>query len=259
MNDRLPKSRLLLPFFMVGTFLVIGSFQTAGQSRSPQKATPDKSIKTPSKHSGPLPVADLAATLTETPAEQIHRQSRENRIRNYFPFITDPGKLVDGQQESVMVVISDYVGVVDSFPASASAAVIIGTVSNAKGFVSQHRTYVYSDFQIRVDEILKQDVTAGLAVGGQVVASRTGAAVRFPSGHLRHFLALHQGMPKIAVQYVFFLLKPDPAFPEYFVSAAYALGDGKAHPLDDYHPELEGIDAAMLVAKVKSAIAASQN
>jgi hypothetical protein len=170
--------------------------------------------------------------------------------------------LVDDQQETIALRIVDYVEVErsdPSYPASISAAVVIGTVIDAKGFVSDDRTYVYSDYQIQVDEILKPDASAKLTVGNRLVASRTGAAVQFPSGHVSHYLTLGRGQPKLGKQYLLFLLRPDRDIPEYDIcnGGAYELSSGRALPLDDdhYYSAPEDSDAPRLIAKIKAATA----
>jgi len=60
-----------------------------------------------------------------------------------------------------------------------AAAIVIGTVLRGKAFVSSDRTYVYPDYQVRVDRVLKQDTSASLAVGEQIVVSRGGGAIHF--------------------------------------------------------------------------------
>lgn len=261
MKHRLSRTIPLLFVSIMGIFLILGSFRSAGQSRSPQKDNANRPFPAGSKHSGPLPVAELGVASTEASAERARRQGREGRYKNSYPFIVDPGKLVDGAQETTKLRIVDWVGELKPFPASTSAAVIVGTIMNSKAFVSEDRTNVYSDFQIRVDEILKQNATVGLVVGGLEVATRAGGTVRFPSGHIKHYIVSGNGIPKVGSQYVLFLWKRFPELSEYeiYMGAAYELREGRAYPLDDYHPELEGIETTTLLAKVKAAIAESPN
>lgn len=235
----------------------------AAQSKNPQRVPEVDLARMPSKHSGSLPRAEFGQPSTETPAKQTHRQRRESRRRNFLPFISDPGKLVEGHQETTTLTIIDAIRIetVEQFPTSFSAAVIIGTVVDAQGFVSQDRTYVYSDFRIRIDEILRQDSNAHLLTGGEVTALRPGAAVYFPSGHIRRFVVFGHGMPKVGAQYVFFFWRPDADLPEYEVheGGAYELKNGKVYPLDNEGAKFEGMDASQFLGQVKAEIAASKN
>lgn len=255
----IPVTRLAFAF-VVPIALCAALPYSQQQPTQPGKAAQARDVIHPSKHSGPPPLAEFGAPSSETPAEQIRRQSREIRGKDSFGgFISDPGRFVDGREETDGFVIIDYAGAFDPFPASMSTAVVVGTVISAKGFVSHDRTFVYSDYRIRVDEILKQDETTKLAVGGTIVASRTGATVRFPSGHTTRYFLHGHGMPKIGAQYLLFLFRDDASHPEYWIGigAAYELAEGKGFPLDDFQPKLEGIDSSELLARAKNAITAS--
>jgi hypothetical protein len=95
---------------------------------------------------------------------------------------------------------------------------------------------------VRVDRILKQDYFANLAVGGQIVASRGGGTIHFPSGHIRHYIINGQGFPAVGAQYLFFLGKADFPEPEYdiVIGSLYELRSGKVRPLG--LPQLERFD-----------------
>ena len=230
------------------------------QPKQPAKAPQARQFELP-KHSGPPPLAEFGVASTESPAEQLRRQNRESRSGGwgFFAPISDPGRVVDGLEETDGMTIIDYAGRFDPFPAADSAAIVLGTVIGARGFIRNDRTFVYSDYRIRVDEILKQDQAANIAAGTTIVASRIGATVRFPSGHIRRYFISGHGMPKVGAQYLLFLLRPDLSHPEYWIctGAAYELSDGKGFPLDDYQPSLEGIDVTELLARARKAIADS--
>lgn len=258
------QKQILLLVLLSFPICFLASTKANAQAPRDPKNVPATRLDKPSKNSGPNPRADYGRPSTESVAEQIRRRSRETRRRNIFPPVTDPGKLVEDQQETTAIRIEDYVYVETSdpsYPASISAAVVIGTVLDAKGFVSDDRTYVYSDYQIQVDDILKQDTAAKLVVGRRLVASRTGAAVYFTSGHITHYVTLGRGQPKVGKQYLFFLLRPDPDIAEYDIcyGAAYELSDGRALPLDDEHHYrgLEDADASRLIKKIRDGITSS--
>ncbi len=137
---------------------------------------------------------------------------------------------------------------------------VIGTILSGKAYVSKDRTYVYSDFQVRVDQVLKQDSQANpnLVVGGRMVVSRGGGTIHFPSGHIQDYVNHGEGMPAIGSQYLFFLVKPNIPEPEYevIIGGAYELRNGMVHPLDDFSMEFENTSDAELISKVRTAIGA---
>jgi hypothetical protein len=156
------------------------------------------------------------------------------------------------------VEVDEYAQPLDPFLAAQSAAVVIGTVLSSKAFVSKDHTYVYSDYQVRVDQVLKQDPSANLAVGRGIVVSRTGGTVHFPSGRIRNYLNQDAGYPAIHSRYLFFLVKPNFPEPEYeiFTGASYELRNGKVHPLDDAQVgPFDDMSETVFMERVEQAIA----
>jgi hypothetical protein len=151
-------------------------------------------------------------------------------------------------------VIKDYANQIDPLPVSRSAAVVVGTVLSGKAFVSKDRTYVYSDFQVRLDQVLKQDPQTNLVVGGRMVASRGGGTIHFPSGHVKDYINHGEGMPAIGSQYLFFLVRPDISEPEYevIIGGAYELINGRVHPLDDFNMEFDNASESELISKTRT-------
>ena len=250
-----------LPFFILlfGTAYVSGA---VGQQNSPQQK--DR-LHRPSEHSGLPVVGEFETKIAESPQDQERRQVREKRYGDHLPLITDPGLNVNGQTESTRITFVDYVSMGNSsdprgIPVSVSTAVVVGTILSGKCFVNKAHTFVYTDYQVRIDQILKPDPMANLAVGDSVIASRDGGALHFPSGHTTNFLHMGQGMPEIGSQYVLFLWKSIPNFPEYeiIIDSGYQLKSGRAYPLDDANSQYNDVDANELIGEIQTAIAASE-
>jgi hypothetical protein len=233
---------------------------------------PNGDITRISKHSGSPAIGDFKAdpTAPESVDDQQRRQKREasffgpdpDHVYNQlYPEIKDPGKYVYGFNESSAMKVVDYIGGGSRLPAHSAAAVIIGTVLSGQAFVFHDHSYVYSDYSIRIDEILKPDANTDLFVGGQLVAFRLGGTIRFPSGHIKNFFVLGEGYPKVGSQYLFFLGRPDVNIREYSMTlyATYELSNGKVFPLDDGMDDYDGISQNVLLDQVKKLIAASKD
>ena len=228
--------------------------------------SPQDKLKRPSKHSG-LPVVGEFQRSEESARDQVHRQMREERYGKILPEpITDPGKLVDGQPETLNATFIDYVVTGQAkdphgVPASTSNAVVVATVLGGKCFINAEHTFVYTDYQLRIDQILKQDAGAVLSVGSQVVGARPGGAIHFPSGHVTTFLNMGHGLPAIGSQYILFLWRSIPNFPEYEIvfASGYELRDNHVFPLDDMNAEYENMNAPDFLNIVQKAIAASKD
>lgn len=283
-----------LPFYLILSLavpgIVFGQGPTPPQSLAnarPQAATPQQTIQgqraselkslLPSKHSAWATMGEFE-DKTESPEQRQHRLLRESHIARLSPISSepynDPGLLVDGQSETIGVIFIDYVVVqkpgtenavpeLRGIPASMSNAVIVGTILSGKSFMSSKHDSVYTDYQIRVDQILKPDNSANsanLAVGQQLVASRMGGKIHFPSGHITDFYIAGRGLPKIGSQYILFLIKPASDLPEYRIGfpAGYEITNGHVYPLDDVNQEYEGMSERAFLGLVRDAIAAAK-
>src|SRR5438874_7848680 len=261
-----------LPFYLILSLAVcciVSALQpeTSAQAPTSGKSTAAGHLRKPSKYSGAPVVAEFVNKETEPPQAQVHRQIREERYGDHLlkPLV-DPGFTVDGQTETSNLTFIDYVKPNDpdastpGIPASASSAIVIGTVLSGKCFVNNPRTFVYTDYQVKIDQILKPDPTTNLAAGDVITASRPGGAVHFPSGHLTNVLNVGHGLPKIDAQYVLFLWKANPNFPEYeiVIDSGYELKNGRVYSLDDANSQYDGLDSNTLLAKIHAAIASSQ-
>jgi hypothetical protein len=250
---------------------------TSGAAQT-QQAKPDEGrytgvghLRKPSKFSGAPIVGEYQESQPESAADSERRHVREKRYEDPHLYIQfggiekDPGLFVNGEKETSAVRIIDYIAVgksidPDGIPVSISAAVVLGTITGGKCFITKNRTYVYTDYSIRVDQILKQDKTASLTVGGELIGAREGGAIRFPSGHITNVLTMGHGLPEVGSQYVLFLAKNIPG-PEYEIifDSGYQVKDGRIYPLDDANPQYSLLPVAEFLEDVQKAITASQN
>jgi hypothetical protein len=231
----------------------------AGPQTTQKQSQPSEPIRA-SKHSDQPAKGEFQDNqFVELAPDQDRRVVRESRHKNTFHEITDPAETSASREgEDYVVKIDDYAQPLDPFPVARSAGVVIGTVLSSKAFVSKDHTYVYSDYQVRVDQVLKQDPSANLVVGGRIVASKEGGTIHFPSGRIRNYISHGEGYPAIGSQYLFFLVKPDFPEPEYemFTGAVYELANGKVHPLDDEQlGRFDEMREPTFMGKVEQAIA----
>jgi hypothetical protein len=242
---RLSKHRQLA-VLMTAAVITAATYQI-GKAAAAQQETQISGSNIASKHSGVSPVTEFDHHVVEDTGAKLRRQAREKRMSGFWKEIKDPGKLVDGQPETVTFTFLDYSGERSALPFSTSNAVILGTVNSATAFVSQDHTYVYSDYGITVDSIFKQDSESPISAGESITASRAGGSVHFPSGHVTHFLIHGEGLLAVGEQYVLFLWKPTPNVPEYQISTGYLSKNGRMQALDDGHPFSDFDDVPSLV------------
>ncbi|MGB8509301.1 MAG: hypothetical protein WCD76_13010 [Pyrinomonadaceae bacterium] len=131
---------------------------------------------------------------------------------------------------------ANWVADVPSIPVTQCNVALIGEVSDARAFLSNDRTGIYSEFTITAEKILKSDVD--INQGQSVIAERAGGSVRFPSGNIQRIYVFRgQRMPSLHNRYLFFL-KRNETEETYTLLTGYAIQDGKISSLDNIQPYL---------------------
>lgn len=129
-----------------------------------------------------------------------------------------------------------------AFPVARSAAIVTGEVTDARAYLSEDGTGIYSEFSIQVDEILKNDPLNPVTAGVPLFAEREGGRVRFPSGKIVTARVVNQDMPRPGRRYVFFLRRRSLTGSDsegLHLLTAYELREGRVVPLDkvsEKHP-----------------------
>ena len=151
---------LVLPAVLCITALMAvpkGQKQISGSRAEPRK--------TDVNH---FPIAEFASSETK----DVKRKARaEKRDKSHWR--VDPDSVSDS---TVGVDSVDFS--LPAFPTKEAQAVIIGTISDAKAYLSNDKTGVYSVFRVLVEEVLKH--SGKLTVGSSVEAEREGGRVKFP-------------------------------------------------------------------------------
>jgi hypothetical protein len=178
------------------------------------------------------PVTDYGAPeLKDSEKRAIRRakNARHDEERNVREPEDRPGVVYETN------IINDWEVGLPALPAYQSDAVIVGEVLDAQAYLSNDKTGVYSEFTVRISDVLKNDQWSHLSEGSSVVAERVGGRVRFPSGKILPVRVSGQGMPRAGRQYVFFLRRLDKE-QTYSLLTGYELSAGKVSPLDGQKP-----------------------
>ena len=69
-----------------------------------------------------------------------------------------------------------------ALPLAESTAVIGGQIRDAKAYLSNDKTGVYSVFTIQIDQVLKNSAQLSVLAGTSIEVERDGGRVRFPNG-----------------------------------------------------------------------------
>lgn len=201
------------------------------------------------------PVAEYSAA-DHADAARRAKSSRHNKRGS------EPIKELAAGDSARRTVSHWWVGL-PALPVPQSGAIVVGEVVDAQAYLSGDKTDVYSEFTVRVEEVLKADGRAELAPGSLVVTERQGGAVRFSSGSVQHYGVHRQGVPLVSRRYVLFL-KPDDQGQDFQILTGYELRAGRVFPLDgedvqDKRAELQfaryrGSDEVTFLNAVREAI-----
>src|SRR6185295_9911978 len=127
----------------------------------------------------------------------------------------------------------DYVELnLPALPLTESSAVIVGQITDAKAYLSNDKTGVYSAFTVQINEVLKNSSSVPLSSASSIDVERDGGRVRFPGGRILIYTINSQDMPVVGLRYVFFLINPHGQS-DFQILTAYELREGKVYPLDD--------------------------
>lgn len=169
------------------------------------------------------PVAEETAPEPSGLAERAKKREKEKKYNKYKDTI--------GSGVTTSSVYHHWPPGFPTLPVTQSDAVVMGEVSDAKAYVTSDKSTVYSEFTIRIAEVLKNDNQTSLSSGGLIVAERPGGRVRYSSGHISRFSITGWGLPLIKRQYVLFLTKNNYE-DSYRIVTGYELRNGHVFPLD---------------------------
>ncbi len=208
---------LLIP--AVATTTALRSQDESGQSRKTRQIRPDETE---------WPIVDYA---TSEPADPEKRAQRQARSKKY-----DHSRILGSAEVAGAAVSSDSIILtLPALPVTQSNIIVIGDMVSAQAYLSNDRTNVYSEFTLRVNEVLRNDDGETITGGRLIEVEREGGRVKFPSGKVFWYAIERERMPRVGRQYVLFLKRDDSA-QAFHLLTGYELRDGKVFPLDS-HPK----------------------
>lgn len=155
---------------------------------------------------------------------------------------TDPARRAKGARYEKRLVVRDadtggrsvltfshWDAALPALPVGRSALVALGEVVDAKAYLSNDRTGVYSEFTVWIERVFKNDQSEMVFPGELITTERWGGRVIFPSGRIIIYGNRGQGMPQLGKTYLFFLER-NPE--QYNLLTAYQLSSGQVQPLD---------------------------
>lgn len=203
------------------------------------------------------PISDYSAPEPSDPKERSKRQAESRRYNGRH--------LKEDARVEESLLIDEWLYRLPALPVTLSDAVLIAEVADAQAYMSDDKAGVYTEFTVRVAEVLK-DNQASVSVGSLLVTKREGGRIRFPSGHILRYGLEYQGMPRVGKRYLFFIRRNDAEENPYILTG-YELRAGHVFPLDGVHQHrgagklmqftaYENADESVFLNAVRDAIAA---
>jgi hypothetical protein len=232
------------------------SFHTQGQDKSSltNQNQKDLSLEQQRKEfDSQFPTALYDAPEETDPEKKAKRKLKNKRYDNRGGLVNDELPIDDNEERVLFTHFDSIAGL----PASESDIVFVGEVLDAQAYLSNNKKGVYSEFTIRVDEILKNNST-NITQGNVITVDREGGFVRYKNGKTRlHWIGGNR-MPRVGRRYVLFLKNPENTL-NYEIITGYELKSDDVSNLDgseQFRP-YRGMDEAAFMKAVREAIAQS--
>jgi len=209
---------LVLPLVFGLTAFVVPR-QNSQKQTTPSKSSRSKDLRKiiDTNH---FPIAEFSASESS----DSKRRARGEK-RNKSNWNVDPDALSDS------TVVVDSVDLhLPAFPTQQAAVVVVGTVTDAKAYLSNDKTGVYSAFTVLIDEVLKNP--GSLSVGNLVEAEREGGRVKFRSGRVHLYMVSEQDMPRVGSRYTLFLTETNTES-VFEILTGYEIREASVYALDD--------------------------
>jgi hypothetical protein len=239
------KNTYKLSYVLLATIMVVGT--VFAFSRNNQ--TPSKKITQPQpdqakwklreeENKKDFPVADFNEP---EPAEPLKRElRRQKKLRkNKLGLVS----LNPGPNRGGGLFLPHNQFNFPALPVKESSVIVIADVLHSEAHLSEDKTSVFSEFTIRLTDVLKADSSLQST---EMVVERLGGYVRYPDGRKLLYRVGTGSMPRVGARYLFFL-KPSPEL-DYSILTAYEFGQKGVIPLDSsgQFQQYEGYDPAVL-------------
>ena len=200
-----------------------------------QKETPKEQNKNPFGDFSKYPTADYNAPEITNTAERQERIIKNRRYDKKLSVITSPAP------DDIAAISSDAESEPAAIPFAESKLIIIGEILSSKAFLSNEKKGIYSEYSVRIQDILKEDKQKKWQLDETITMDRAGGVVCYPNGQKMLYRNDWQNFPEVNGRYVIFLANDDEQNSNYSLLTAYRLQDGKITALDK-SPEFREFD-----------------
>ncbi|HKP68909.1 MAG TPA: hypothetical protein VJV05_06475 [Pyrinomonadaceae bacterium] len=194
-------------------------------------------------------VADYDAPLPENPDELAQRRIKGQRYDNSSWVAKNPNPDADYARRSLAI------QPISAFPIEDSDVVVIGLAIGVSAYLSNDKTGVYSEYTIRVEQVLKDGGSRNLMAGSTITMDRAGGAVRYPDGHKVAYFIAERKLPVVGTMYALFL-RDDKRSKSFDIVTLYELKRDSVVPVDSGYSfeEVRGMTKSAFIKTVQEKV-----
>ena len=207
---------------LVGTVIAFTSTSTSVPAKQPTEQDQAKWKEREEQNKKRFPIADFNEPEPVDALKRAQRRQKQKRKNGLGLVSLNPEPNSGG---GVFLPHNQFD--FPALPVERSSAIVIGDVIQAEAHLSEDKTGVFSEFTIRLIDVLKAESSLP---GSEMIVERLGGYVRYPDGRQLLYRVGTGGMPQVGARYLFFL-KPSPEL-DYSILTAYECGDKGVVPLD---------------------------
>lgn len=194
------------------------------------------------------PIADFDEVLSPDLTKRAALKQRQERY-NDIPFGTP------GPEDEAVAYIPEGRFDFPALPINESDVIVVGQVASSKAHRSENKKNVFSEFEVRVDEVLKGNNV--VSESSMIIVERLGGYLKYPNGRKVLLFIPGFGMPAVGTRNVFFLKNLSPGFS---IVTAYELNPNGILALDQSKQfrQFHGQSEATFLTTLRNAIPSPQ-
>ncbi len=220
----------MLTLLVAGALTASWAFQ--GQRRvqgQREPVVPKRKLETIADKLARLPIAKVNAPEPIDPEEKFLRDIRN--ARHNSPLDSEKHVLTEKMEPILLDLPLSDQRPAPALPVTMSDAIVLGSVTEVRAFLSDDKTKIYSEARIQAEDILKELPSSELAPGSFLEAERSGGAIEFPSGKVLRRISLGRNIPQVGHRYLFFLTYHKDGR-DFSILTAYEITADQICPLD---------------------------
>lgn len=215
-------------FFIILAFACCVGFSAylLGVGRAQERSDNQGQVRKLDVSDESYPIVDLLSPNARGEKDNPIRAVRNRRF-NHVMVVKDPKNL----DVTLVSLKNHWDSGLASIPTAQSDAVLVGKVLDSSAYLSDDLSGVYSEFNVSVNTVIKNDLRNPINVDSTATVDRFGGRVRFPSGQIIKYVVSGQRMPEIGKEYLFFL-DFNEGSGAFQIMTAYGFEDNQVRALD---------------------------